>query len=283
VSRRASLLAGLVFAQAAVLSEGQVPAAPPVADSVPAAPATDSIEQFESRYRAVGSPRILLFWNVSFDDETRSTEASIDVTQTVQGQSNNGPAEVHGAFNTTYDAAKYHPQIAPREAALLESAFRQRLHHSGVRLIDRTAGVRFEAAEKDRDGVDPKLIESDAVRSKGDILLEIVMVTDLNSPLGRGFKVTATRVATTEEITSLYTLAQPPPPPRRGRYVGTDEGFKWQAPPPWVPPVDQVGQTLAQEVMAALARSLTPETARMREGKPRAATEINRPADQTAN
>jgi hypothetical protein len=93
----------------------------------------DALGQFETQYRAAHSPRILLFWNVSFDDETRSTAAAVEVT--------------------------------------------------------------------------------------------------------------------------FYTRAQPPAPPRTGRYVGTDEGFKWQSPPPWVPPVDQVGRTLAEEVMITLARA----------------------------
>ncbi len=249
--------------QAPPRSTSESPSSAAVADGVD----QDAVSQFESRYQAAGSPRILLFWNVSFDDATRSTEVTVDVNQALGDQGVNGPLNVHSTFNTALDPAKHHPEIAPREAAVLESAFRQRLHDSGVRFIDRAVGVRFEAAENDREGVDPKLIESDAIRGKADILLEIVMVRDLSSPLGRGFRVKATSVATAEEMSFLYTLAQPLAPLRTGRYVGTEDGFKWQGPPPWVPSVDQVGRTLAQEVMGALAPSLSYPAAAGRSAK----------------
>jgi hypothetical protein len=250
-----ALLIGLTAPE---LAAAQTPSAPERAafDALPKD--VETLRQFEAQYRAAHSPRILLFWNVSFDDETRSTEAAVEVTETThleQSGNSDTPAEVHASFNTAFDTAKQHPRIAPREEAMLESAFRQSLHERGVRLLDRAVSLRFTAAERDREGVDRKLIESDAVKGKADILLEILMVKDFDSALGRGFKVIATQVGTGEEITSFYTRAQPPAPPRTGRYVGTDEGFKYQPPPPWVPPVDQVGRTLAEEVLVTLART----------------------------
>jgi hypothetical protein len=248
----------LIGLTAPALAAAQAPPALKGVVSDPPPKGAEALGQFETQYRAAHSPRILLFWNVSFDDETRSTEAAVEITESTgleKGGSSDTPAQVRASFNTSFDPAKQHPHIAPREEAMLESAFRQSLHERGVRLLDRAASLRFTAAELDREGADPKLIESDAVKGNADILLEILMVKDFDSALGRGFKVIATQVSTGEEITSFYTRAQPPAPLRTGRYVGTDEGFKWQSPTPWVPPVDQVGRTLAEEVMITLARA----------------------------
>jgi len=78
----------------------------------------EALRQFEAQYRAAHSPRILLFWNVSFDDETHSTEAAVEVTETTlpeKGGNSDTPAQVHASFNTALDPAKQHPRIAPRE------------------------------------------------------------------------------------------------------------------------------------------------------------------------
>jgi hypothetical protein len=259
------ILAWMLALPLAAAAQAPPPAAPPPHAAEDAVPldASDVTMLFKGWYLAAGSPRVLLFWNVSFDDETQSTQATLDIRQhdipsphLGDDLPSRGPAEVHTQVTRTVDRAKDHPRLGARTGAVLEAAFRQRLHEVGVRLLDRSMVLRLTAAARDREGVDAKLIEADAVKGSADLLLEIVMQTDLESPLGRGFKIVATNVDSAEELTSLYTLAQPPPPPtRKGRYIATDEGFKWEPPAPWVPPADEVGVMLADEVMRALVSS----------------------------
>jgi hypothetical protein len=258
--------AGTPHMLVAQMRPDQPPTYAPAAPSL--VPSEDVVGAFRSKYQAVGEPRFILFWNVSFDDATQSVQEEVEVTREIpagqpQRQEDSsvrddasGPGQLHSRTTRIANPAKYHVGLNARDAAQLEAVFREALRSAGVHLLDRATSIRMTAAQRDRHGEDPKLIETDAVLDKADVLLEIVLVQDFNSPLGRGFKVSATNVKAGTEMASIYTLAQPKLVLSRGHYVATDDGFVWQEPSIRVPTAAEVGATLADDVMRALGVAL---------------------------
>ncbi len=243
-----------------------------VLSAVPAAAGApeDSSQAFRARYEASGAPRVMVFWNVSFSDQTRSASQQVEITRDIvpgemqEGGGASGPGQMHTTTTRTIDPEKRHTGLSERDAARLESAFREGLRGAGVKLIDRAKSVRFMAADRDRNGVDPKLIETDAVRANTELLLEVLLVPDFMSPLGRGFIVRATDVKDGAEVAHVYTMAMPALPAPTGHYELTDDGFRWQNAPPQIPTPEQIGTTLADEVLTALEPALSQMQARPR-------------------
>jgi hypothetical protein len=239
----------------------------------------DVVGPFKSQYQAAGEPRILLFWNVSFDDATETNRQNVDTTKRTSADSGtgldkqtNGPAgnaTLHESddkksetvervtSSRVIDPAKQPNGLSARNAVELETAFREHLQSAGVRLMNRSASIRLTQAEKDRERIDPKLIETDAVLAKADLLLEVVMVPDQGTPLGAGFKVTMTDIKSGAEVFSIYTEGRPELPQLPSHYVVTDSGFEKRQPHIQVTIFD-VGVALARAVM----RSAGPRLAR---------------------
>jgi hypothetical protein len=245
------------------------------APSVPAP--RDVVGPFRASYEAAGRPRIVLFWNVAFDDETETVRQAIETTnrdgtqrtnslhkqtsgpagaaQLIEDQTDNREKVERVTTHREIDPAKQSSLLSDRNSAQLESTLRQQLQNAGVRLLDRAASIRLTEAEKDRAGVDPKLIETDAVMDRAELLLEIIMVKDADAPLGAAFKVAVTELKSGEQIASLYTLARPELPPPPGRYVVTNTGFEWRQPPVQVG-IPEIGVELSRELMQALGQHL---------------------------
>lgn len=247
---RLPALALLVLAPLSMCALSAVPAA--------AGAPEDPNQAFRARYEASGAPRVMVFWNVSFNDQTQSASRQVEITRDIapgemrEEGGASGPGQVHMTTSQTIDPAKRHARLSERDAARLETAFREGLRGAGVRLIDRATSVRFMAADRDRNGGDPKLIETDAVRANTEVLLEVLLVRDFMSPLGRGFIVRAIDVSDGAEVAQVYTLAMPALPAPQGHYELTDDGFRWQSAPPQIPAPEQIGTTLANEVLTAL-------------------------------
>jgi hypothetical protein len=230
----------------------------------PAVPVPDVIGPFRAAYQAAGKPRILLFWNATFDDATAATRETVEVTNRTGerapygGYWHDGGATEHMERTTSdrvLDSEKKLSILGAGSAVELEVAFRQQLQDAGVRLMDRAASIRFTQAQRDRSGIDPKLIEADAVLGKSDLLLEVVMVFDQRAPLGAGFKVTATDVKTGTSLVTFYTPAMPQlvqPPPY---YQATSSGFERRQ-PHIAPSVPDVGAALARDLMQSLGPRL---------------------------
>jgi hypothetical protein len=244
-------------------------------------PPPDVTGPFRSQYQAAGEPRVLLFWNVGFDDATETNRQAVDTTKRTSTDSGTGldkktdgpagSATLHESddkksetiervtSSRVVDPAKQPNGLSARNAVELETAFRDQLQSAGVRLMNRSASIRLTQAAKDRERIDPKLIEADAVLAKADLLLEVVMVPDQSTPLGAGFKVTMTDIKSGAEVFSIYTAARPELPQMPSYYVVTDSGFEKRQPYVQATVVD-VGIALARQVM----RSLGPRIDRTR-------------------
>lgn len=208
----------------------------PLALAEPAAslPASmDIAALFHESYVKAGAPRIMVFWNKELDDATVTDPARLSAAEMAQARS--------GAR-----------ALSEPDRVRLESAFGAELGRAQVHVLDRVMGIRSTHSERDRNGEDSKLIESDAVVGKADVLLEVILIRDFTAPLGTGFKVSATNVHTADKVTEFYTVAMPILPVPSARYVPTDSGFvRWQPPAP-IPTVEEVGAKLADEVMGML-------------------------------
>jgi hypothetical protein len=245
----------------------------------------DVLTPFKKRYNAAGKPRILLFWNAAFDDETEAPHQELDVLKKSESQSGtdlskqtDGPAGAatlreHDAktsdkeerIKTTLhtDPAKVQSNLDARTATRLEATFRQQLHAAGIVLLDRSSSIRFTQALRDRDHVDPKLIEADAV-VKADLLLEILMMPDSTAPLGSGFKVSAINVKDGSELLTFYALGRPFQAAQIGHYVATEDGFVWEQPKPPAPSVADIAVALVNDVLQALGPVLPERMAKTR-------------------
>jgi hypothetical protein len=259
----------LVFAASAVQAQSppdwrpdQAPVAQPAMR--PAVPEPDVLGPFRAAYEAAGKPRVLLFWNTTFDEATAVTHQTVEVTNrsgergSYGGYWRDGSAAEHTDRTTTeqvLDSEKKPSILGASSAVELEVVFRQQLQDAGVRLMDRAASIRFTQAQKDRSGVDPKLIEADAVLGKSDVLLEVVMVFDERAPLGAGFKVTATDVKTGASLVTFYTPAMPHLALPAPYYQATSSGFERRQ-PQIAPSVPDIGAALARDLMQALGPRL---------------------------
>jgi hypothetical protein len=230
----------------------------------PAVPMPDVIGPFRAAYDAAGKPRILLFWNTTFDEATAATRETVEVTNRngehvpYGGYWHDGGTSEHTEHTTSdqlVDSEKKPGILGGSSAVELEVAFRQQLQDAGVRLMDRAASIRFTQAQKDRGAIDPKLIEADAVLGKSDLLLEVVMVFDQRAPLGAGFKITATDVKSGASIVTFYTGAMPQLVQPAPYYEATSTGFERRQ-PHVAPSVPEVGAALARDVMQSLGPHL---------------------------
>ena len=282
--KRALLLALLAASPAAAQSQFR-DQQPQVLEQPPPAPAADRSKEilgaFQSAYRAAGSPRIALFWNVVLTDQVAEGTVSSsrirgDKTQTVSRleQSTSGDAgssrlvdgddrrsmdvTINRTSRTT-DSAKRGMPLAERDAWLLETAFTKSLIDGGADLIDRNLMLRITAAAlesgKDRD---VRTVESKALLGKADVLLEVLMTRDTDSPLGWGFRCTLREISSGRLRGSFYTKAIPELPKPPARFVATNRGFEASQEKPVVT-VDAVGQKLALDAMDQLKGMLPPK------------------------
>jgi hypothetical protein len=277
-------IAPCAMAQAQYRDHQEPVLTPPPTAPAPAPP--DVVAPFRSAYQAAGAPRIMLFWNVAFDDQTQTQYQRVELETRSNNQHSNGldkqtqgpdgdatlnqgdtqSQEVteHTTTDKIIDPAKQTSPLGPRDATDLEVAFRRALESAGVSVVSRATGMRMTQVDRDRAGADPKLIEADAVARRADLLLEVVMVPDADAPLGAGFKVTLTEVRSGTEVFTRYTAARVPTPPPVTRTVVTDTGFERRTMPPPPASVADVGVELAHEVMEILSQHLVPQSARGR-------------------
>jgi len=267
----AFLAAGSASAQ---YRQEQRPVLEPPQAAQPADRTKEIIDAFQSAYRAAGAPRIALFWNVVLSDQvaegvTSSSRLRSQKSETVNrleqetaGEAGNSRlidgdsrrTEDVMASRTTRatDSAKRGTPLAERDAWLLETAFTKTLMEGGANLIDRNMIVRTTALELEADkGREQRSAEAKALLGKADVLLEVLMTRDTDSPLGWGFRCSLREIVTGRLKGSFYTKALPEVPARHGRFQATNKGFERVDVRPTVG-VNVVGRKLALDLMDQL-------------------------------
>jgi hypothetical protein len=237
------------------------------------------VDEFQAAYRAAGAPRIALFWNVVLSDQvaegtTSSSRVRGETTQTVSrleqetageagssrlvdGDSRRNVDLTVNRTSRTTDSAKRGTPFAERDVWLLEGAFTKALMEGGAELIDRNLMMRITAGQleagKDRD---QRTVEAKALMGKADVLLEVLLTRDVDSPLGWGFRCTLREISTGRLKGSFYTKAIPEMPKPPAQYQATNKGFERVEMRPVVT-VDHVGKRLALDAMGELPAMLS--------------------------
>ena len=274
----AALLSGHAVACLAQYRDGPPVAAPPPPPAAARAP--DIVPLFQTAYRTFGSPRIVLFWNRELADTARSTvidrttvrdtghDSANALDKTTQGPAGSATMKESDASadhtrTTTRSSAPEAEalranRLAPRDAAMLMRAFVQEMNRGGVHFVDRSLAIRRTAALQDAGQADPRSIETDALLAHADLMMEVLMVEDRDTPSGYAFDMRTRDLKRGVEIASVYSKAVPPPPPQRaGHWTAGDGDYVFAQPPAPPPPgVDQVGTALARDVMFALGSSM---------------------------
>jgi hypothetical protein len=270
----------------AILSGGLVPAAANdlyrPGDGVvlqPAAPRAsepvDPVPAFAKAYARAGRPRIVLYWNRSLSSAIQSDHFS-RTTNEVSASARANASEVQAGRTTRYDihgrlngsqtittsqgvvgdnTGRAMP-LSERDAAMLEATFMSSIAKAGVNFVDRTMIIRAMAAAEHPTDAEPRLNETRSLINYADLLLQVILVSDYEAPLGSGFRISLTDIGTGEKLMTLYSRAIPDVAVAPlGRWIGTDHGYVYEAPPPASVSAESVGTALGRDVMLTLTQS----------------------------
>lgn len=252
----------------------------PPAAQMPADTSGETFAAFRSAYRAAGSPRIALFWNVLLTDQIaegtvsssrlrggdtrtvnrleQSTSGEAGSSRLVDGDDRRSVDLTVSRTSRATDSAKRGLPFAERDAWLLETAFTKTMIDGGADLIDRNLMMRITAAATEGKDRDTRTVESKALVGKADLLLEVLITPDTDSPLGWGFRCSLREIATGRLRGSFYTKAIPELPKPPPRFVATNRGFEPLQEKPVIT-VDVVGHKLALDAMDQLKGMLPPK------------------------
>lgn len=271
----AIIIPSLVFADSIYRDELHVilpPKSLPPVDLV-----TPVIRNFEARYKVAGKPKIALFWNVelidSLKDKHIKTERvsgnNTDTTNRMEKSTTGAESsaklidgEEKSSFNITKtettDQISTNPKrtinLNERDLWKTETTFTSTMRKAGVRFIDRSAMLRTTALKESTENT--RELETKALLGKADLLMEVLMTSDAEAPLGWGFKVSVRDLKSGEEKTSLYTPAHPiNNSPVQTEYKATDKGFEKTTYSKQAT-VNDIGVALAVDVMNAMLPSM---------------------------
>lgn len=268
-----AMLAQMTSARSQVRDAGLDALTPPA----PPAVATPRVgAHFATAYQQAGRPRIAIFWNRELSDDTNAQYEAYDRTVTASedhqaSRSDNTTTEVGGASMSSSDRLQKvttdrvtgsrmvstdHARSGTAETTAwrLESSFYHPFLAAGTRLIDRSMAMRTVHGGRHRDG-SPDLValETSALLGKADLLMEVLMSPDDDSPIGCRFRVTVKDVKSGQVIGLLSTRAIPPTESHT-RYVPAPTGFQ-KVTTRTTPSLEEFAQRLADETMVQLMRS----------------------------
>jgi len=167
-----------------------------------------------------------------------------------------------GSRLTNADAAR--AQADETTAWRLESSFYDPLLSSGVRLIERNLIMRtLNKGASQGATPDIQSVETQALLGKVDYLLELLMASGNDSPIGCRFRITIKDV-NTGEIVGLMSTRAMPEVGRTSRFVATQGGFKHETTTE-VPSLEDFAHCLAEDTMFQLARGWELRSTRPRE------------------
>jgi hypothetical protein len=246
----------------------------------------EAMKQFQLAYGKNGRPRIVVYWNrVLSDDIEQRKESSLKLRESVHArgvassestegyvggmtvdeahQSARREVELVGTTRTI-DKGQREAFVNKRQDWAIQSAVLTNLRKAGAKLVDRTMILRNAhldklATNKDASGeevTDVLRTEGKALRGYADILLDVEMVTDAQSPLGIGFKMTARHIDNGQDVVTYYTQAIPPKQKTTSRYVATDRGYQKEESKEIIPTTAQVIDQLSTEILQQFAQGL---------------------------
>ena len=249
------------------------PGQPPVIEPVEQAERVERdsvLQRFQAAYRRAGSPRIVLFWNRTFDDRVSAWRPAVRThgrdelgfsahlrSERRPQEEGNGPTDHRIDGSARYDWSRqidgFDPTPGVRglgaaDDAGLESGFVQTLSGGAARLIDRAAMLRILG---DGGGSDLQVIEAAALRDHADLLVEMVRAPAPGVPLGSVFQIRVKELRTGRLLVSLSRDGVQALEQAEARYEAGENGFVRVARPSHEL-AEIIGERLALATMDAL-------------------------------
>ena len=230
------------------------------------------VREFARAYRTQGRPRIALFWNRFYDDRMSEWTSGVRVAESermrfngsISGERSDGSGaagSIAGSLGAdlSRDRSVEAEWRAPRPArwglddalALeLEAGFTALLTEATVAVLDRAAIMRLQDRAQGSATADTQRLETDALLSRADLLIELVMAPHPSAPLGASFRVTVKEVRTGRVVASRTGDGHAASLASGQRWEVGDDGFvraSGQRETAWL-----VGEELALDTMTAL-------------------------------
>lgn len=206
-----------------------------------------SVQQFRSWASRSGNPRILLFWNTAFSDETSTRSRLVAREDSVTTVS---PGRVTRSREATLEderttGGKVHWLERESEDAL-ENAFVSAFAESQANLVDRAAVMRKASVRQDKsDRVDQQYMEALALEQGIDYLVEVLPEYAGGANTGMRFAVKVLHVPSSRIVARFSSEARPTPGPER--LVARPGGFRRERDENLS--AGAIGRTLAAETM----------------------------------
>lgn len=209
-------------------------------------PTGGSISQFQAWARRAGNPRILLFWNTAFSDETSTRSRLVARDDSITERHRN--AVTHSREVTIEDerttGGKVH-LLDRTDEDDLENAFVSTFAETNANLVDRAAVMRKASVRQDKsDRLDQQYMEALALEQGIDYLVE-VLPEYADTGTGVKFTVKVLHVPSSRILARFSSEARPAPGPER--MVARAGGFRRERDENLNPRM--IGRTLAAETM----------------------------------
>ena len=211
--------------------------------------ANGSIEQFRNWARRAGNPRILLFWNTEFSDETSTRSRLVARDDSVTKLYRDGATRSREV--TVEDERTTGGKVARLERGqeeALENAFVGAFAETNANLVDRAAVMRKASVRQDKsDRVDQQYMEALALEQGIDYLVEVLPEYAAGTATGLRFAVKVLHVPSSRIVARFSSEARPTAGPER--LVARPGGFRRERDENLS--AGAIGRTLAAETMRA--------------------------------
>lgn len=217
------------------------------------------VRDFAAAYAAQESPRVMVFFNRELSAEVQEWVASERIA--IEGQSR----EVKGgertdraggvAISRQY-ANSDGGRVGPGERWMweFEQAIADMLLDARVNLIDRAVVMRRQAASGDEmlgnAQTSARTLEMQALDQYSDLLMELWVVRNTESPVGYEFRAQVKDLKTGRLITTVTTFGEGVGEPRRV-YAATSTGYQAYEE---LPTVEDAAQALGVDLMESLTK-----------------------------
>ena len=250
--------------------DGGARAAGPEADDGPGAAAIR--EAFARAYANAGSPRMAVYWNRPFSDRLSQWVAlgrlRIDQRASAAGtfQGSDGrmgrmqmESDESGAIVLEGNAGQdgRDRRLDPLAAAEFEAGFSRPMLAGGAELVDRATIMRITDSNIGRGAGqerldDAQLVETEALKSFADLLVQITMLDDADAPLDTAFRVRVTRMTDGVIVADMVTRGRKDLESQQRGWKATAGGYAEDGRTKSVR-VAALGRYVALETMQALA------------------------------
>ncbi len=211
--------------------------------------------EFGRAYVRAGKPRMAIFFNRSLSDDVEEWKTPVRIeTAVVNRQGDVMQAETAVHFRSKNSANETHQ---PKSLVwAFEDGFYSTFLAKKVRLVDRRVMLRLAADQRPENAkamAVVKHIEMDGLTQYADVLVELLIQRNANSPTGYNFKAQATSVKSAQVLAMINANDIEP---AKGRFVAGPNGYERPTASADPEYVKQIGAQLAQRLMASLSTSL---------------------------